>query len=175
MNAVKRIVSILSYVIRLMILTYLVIWIPTLFSYRPVPILTGHMEPVYKRGSIVFCKKTPLKELKIGDIISYKDEKNEYTSQRISSIKGNIIETRGENIQKDNLSSVEYKNIIGKNGKIMIRYLGYFLSFMNHNVILFAIISVIVLVSNYYLSKKTSNDRELDKEEKKESEEIEVI
>ena len=79
MDTVKKVVHILSLIIYGLVSIYVVICIPMIFKYKPLVVLTGSMEPSFKVGSIVYYKRTNIKDLKVGECVKDMDyEDNDY-------------------------------------------------------------------------------------------------
>ncbi|MFZ2969940.1 MAG: signal peptidase I [Minisyncoccia bacterium] len=96
-------------------------------SYPIASITSGSMWPVLKKGDLVLIKYVKNEDIKIGDIVVFKNE-NGFTIHRVTEITGNKIRTKGD---ANNISdlAIEYKDIVGRtliyNEKpVKIPYLG---------------------------------------------------
>ena len=49
---------------------------PTIGSYKPLNVLGGSMEPAIKLGSVIIIKKVESRDIKVGDIVTYKPPDN---------------------------------------------------------------------------------------------------
>ncbi len=80
--------------------------------YPMAAITSGSMWPVLKEGSLVFIKSVKKEEVKIGDIIVYRNS-NGFTIHRVVELGEKDLTTKGDaNFQKD--VSIKYEDIIGK-------------------------------------------------------------
>ncbi len=90
---------------------------PDLFGFKTFTIITGSMEPNIGVDDIVITKEVGEKDLKINDIISFKDRDNIVTHRIIDiqkTEKGSIFTTKGDNNSVSDLNRVKYKDIEGK-------------------------------------------------------------
>ena len=121
------------------------------------------MEPKYKVGSIIYYKKVPPQELKKGDVISYVIN-NKMVSHRIVSIENGLIETKGDANTASDVNKIRFDNVKGKVANISIPYAGYYIRFVNENLIPVVIVTVIILVSEFLLSNTEAFDINKNKE-----------
>ena len=145
MEYVKKIVHLLSMIIYIMTLIYALIWLPTIFGYRPLVVLSGSMEPTFKVGSIVYYKKVNQKEIRINDVITFKMDDDKLVSHRVYSIIDNQYITKGDANNSVDALKIDYSKIVGKDLKINIMFLGYYVNYINNN--LYLLIFVILILS----------------------------
>ena len=67
--------KILSSILYILLLLYLIIFIPVIWGYKPLVIISGSMEPKLKVGGILYYKKINQAEYKINDIVVFKSKK----------------------------------------------------------------------------------------------------
>lgn len=80
--------------------------------YPMAAITSGSMWPVLKEGSLVFIKAVKKEDIKVGDIVVYRNEKG-FTIHRVAELRENDLTTKGDaNFQKD--IPAKYEDIIGK-------------------------------------------------------------
>ena len=80
--------------------------------YPMAAITSGSMWPALKEGSLVFIKSVDKSEIKVGDIVVYKNDKG-FTIHRVAELRENDLTTKGDaNFQKD--APAKYEDIIGK-------------------------------------------------------------
>ena len=113
MEYVKKIVHLLSMIIYIMTLIYALIWLPTIFGYRPLVVLSGSMEPTFKVGSIVYYKKVNQKEIRINDVITFKMDDDKLVSHRVYSIIDNQYITKGDANNSVDALKIDYSKIVG--------------------------------------------------------------
>lgn len=112
---IKNIISSTFYII---VVIALAIGIPRALSYvlkTPYPMATitsESMWPTLKKNDMVFIGKVEKEDLKIGDIIVFKNERG-FTIHRIVSIESDILTTKGD---ANNISDlpIGYNEIIGR-------------------------------------------------------------
>ena len=136
---------------------YACICIPSLFGYKPLIVLTGSMEPTYKVGSIIYYKKVSQNELKVGDAITFKLSDGSFVSHRIVDFIGDNYITKGDANNAHDANPVNYKNVVGKDAKISIPYLGYFIKIVNSNMWFVAVV-IAVLILEFFLADKKEGD-----------------
>jgi len=64
------------------------------FGLRMYTVKTGSMEPTIKPGDYIIIKSSS--KYKLGDIVTYKNDKDEYITHRIVAINKDIIVTQGD-------------------------------------------------------------------------------
>ncbi len=173
MKFIKIIINALSEITKLLVIVYLLLWAPIFIKYKPHAILDNNMTPSYKKGSIVYYKKVKEEDLKVGDIITYKIPGKYLTSVRILSIENDIYKVKSDSSKNDLTSDLKYENIKGKNSKVIIHFMGYYLNIVSNNIILFIILSTGIILTSYKL--RTKKTPLLDEEDLEEMEKEEII
>lgn len=91
--------------------------IPTIFGYKLFIVLSGSMETELYKGDLAIVKSIDVKELKVNDIIAFKDKENYIVTHRIVDvIKDNgatKFVTKGDNNNTKDSGYVEEDNIEG--------------------------------------------------------------
>ena len=88
--------NIIFKVFYILIIIYLIIFIPVLWGKKPLVIISGSMEPILKVGGILYYEKINLDDFKKDDILVY--QLNEHiVSHRIVNINEYGFETKGDN------------------------------------------------------------------------------
>ncbi len=120
MKKIKNIISIIL-IIFIFLFLFLIIYnfvntkilkkdYTSIFGYTCFEVVSGSMEPTIMKNDLVIIKET--KEIKKGDIVTFKDEKN-YVTHRIKQISKDNIITQGD--ANNNLDKVVVrKNVVGK-------------------------------------------------------------
>lgn len=173
MKPFKKIISLLSDLIKLLILIYILCYAPMIKGYKPIAITTPDMEPSYKKGSISYYKKVLEKELKVGDVITFKRNNKELVTRRITSIDNGFYLTRTDTGKDLDTIKVLYQDIEGKNVKIIVRYIGYGIDIINRYIIIFILTSIVIIIGNYLLNPKEKKNKKKDNDI--EEEPIEII
>lgn len=92
--------------------------VPDIMGYKPFIVLTGSMDPIIKSEDLVIVKEINPEELKEGDIIAFRNTKEdvvlihrivgkETTEEKIT------FKTKGDNNETEDKFEVDYKNIEG--------------------------------------------------------------
>ena len=145
MELIKKTIHILSILCYIIIATYALICLPILFGYKPLVVLTGSMEPTYKVGSVVYYKKVPETELKVGDVISFKYERVDYITHRIHAIENGHYTTKGDANNTPDSKQITYQDIHGKVGKIYLPVVGHAVTFINKHFYLASVLIAIMV------------------------------
>lgn len=135
-----------------------------LFGYKAYIITTNSMEPSISSGDVVIVKKYDEKQIKVGDIITYK-QKEELITHRVVDIKENEHErrfiTKGDNNNIEDTEGTNYNNIKGTI-IVTIPYLGNIIRILENKMIFLVIILVILILFFYkiHIQEKKENRRE---------------
>lgn len=136
----KKIKSIIEILIYILLLIAISAGTPKALSYvmgtdYPIASITsGSMWPVLKKGDLVFIKNTNKSELKIGDIVVYRNslaesgQASSFTIHRITELNDETLKTKGDANTISDLP-IKYDQIVGKtvnwkNKPVKIPYLG---------------------------------------------------
>jgi len=153
MIILKKTVHVLAIIVYILIGIYALLCIPMILGYRPLVVLSGSMEPTYKVGGILYYKKIDVKELKVGDPITFKLDDGAVVSHRIVEIKENGVITKGDANNSNDPKEIKFDNIMGRDAKICIPYVGYYVKFINDHLIV-SIPLIIILILEFFLSNK---------------------
>ena len=132
------------------------------FSYKAYVISTTSMEPELNKGDVTIVKKVAEKDLKVGDIITFKIHNNIIT-HRILSIEDGVYTTKGDNNNIEDSEKITYADIEGRQ-ILKIPYLGNFVGLMKNGII---IILTILIFLIFYLNKIQSKQKSEVRREKK--------
>jgi signal peptidase len=154
LNKIKNIIFKIIYVL---VIIYLIIFIPIIWGYKPLVIVSGSMEPILKVGGILYYKNIPLNDYKKDDILVYRIPDHN-VSHRIVEINNNSFLTKGDvNEYLDN--PVYHNQILGKGTNFSIPLIGYYANFIyNHKYLLYISIFVVVIDYCCYAIKKNDED-----------------
>lgn len=158
MGIIRKIVHVLSFFTYLLIGVYVIALLPFVVGYTPLVVLTGSMEPTYMTGSVIYYKSVSKEELKQGDVITYNADEDTVVTHRIDSIdENNNYVTKGDANDSVDPVSINYENVRGKVVKYNLPYVGYYISFINSNLYVIAIVAVI-LISEFLLGGEKTDD-----------------
>ena len=91
--------------------------VPSVFGYKPFIVLSGSMETEIFRGDLIIVKDTNPKDLKINDVIAFRDVENTVTTHRIIDIiekdEKIYFVTKGDNNSSQDQNLVELSAVEG--------------------------------------------------------------
>ena len=163
MKIAKQIIHYLSLACYVLITIYALICIPSIFGYRPLVVLTGSMEPTYKVGSIIYYKQAEKSEIKTGDAITFKLNDGSYVSHRVVGILGDNYITKGDANNTQDANPVAYSSVVGKDAKVSIPFMGYFVKIIGDNKF-FLVLIVLILLAEFalgYIKDGDDNEKEV--------------
>ncbi len=137
--------NIIFKVFYILIIIYLIIFIPVLWGKRPLVVISGSMEPILKVGGILYYEKINLDDFNKDDILVY--QLNEHiVSHRIVNINEYGFETKGDNNISNDSYIVDKNNVIGRGNNWSIPYIGYYADFIyNHKYLL-----IVMIILSYF-------------------------
>lgn len=143
-------------ILYILILIYLLVFIPSFFGKKPLVVVSGSMQPILKVGGILYYEETNIKDFQKDDILVF--ELNNHTiSHRIVDIKDGYFITKGDANTSIDSYEVNYEQVIGKGTNWSIPYIGYYADFIyTHKYLLFISIFLIIidLCNDFYKNKK---------------------
>ena len=137
--------NIIFKVFYILIIIYLIIFIPVLWGKKPLVVISGSMEPILKVGGILYYEKINLDDFKKDDILVY--QLNEHiVSHRIVNINEYGFKTKGDNNNSNDSYIVDKNNVIGRGNNWSIPYIGYYADFIyNHKYLL-----IVMIILSYF-------------------------
>ena len=87
-----------------------------LFGYRCFSVASGSMEPTLQIGDLIITKEKSKKDIKVGDIISFKDVDSTITHRVIKVISQNgeiLYQTKGDNNNVSDEKNIKYEDVEG--------------------------------------------------------------
>ena len=135
-----------------------------LFGHRAYIITSNSMEPNLSFGDIVITQRCNEEKIYEGDIITFKQEKENIT-HRIIKIEnydsGLLYVTKGDNNNLEDIEKIEYSQIQGK-VILIIPYLGNIIMLLNNEIIILIILLILLVLFLLYIQKqeKIENRRE---------------
>lgn len=138
--------DILLKLITLLLFLYLIVFIPIIWGYHPLIIVSNSMEPTLKVGGILYYHKESINSYKKNDILVFKI-KNNIISHRIIKINDNSFITKGDANKKIDSSNIVYNQIIGKGTNFSIPYIGYYIDFIHRHKYLLLIVCITSIIS----------------------------
>lgn len=137
---------------------------PTFFGIKSFVIVTKSMEPTIMTGDAIFVKQVSEDDVKVGDIISFKDGDSVNTHRIIEIVENNGVKrykTKGDNNKREDRNLVKYSQIEGKY-EFRIKGFGKFIEILKNKITLIILLIILVLVSTMQvrLSKKKLERKE---------------
>lgn len=100
-----------------------------IIGFRTYTVLSGSMKPKIQPGDVVVITNKKNNNLKINDIITFKED-NDIVTHRIIDIKDNGYVTKGDNNNSIDSDIVPFDNVIGK-VLFHIPKIGYVIEFLS--------------------------------------------
>lgn len=101
-----------------------------IIGYRTYTVLSGSMEPKFYPGDIVITKHKNKTDIKLNDIVTYKDSKGVVITHRIIKETPEGYITKGDNNNVEDAEILTKDNIIGE-VKFSIPKIGYIMNFLS--------------------------------------------
>ena len=151
--------NIIFKVFYILIIIYLIIFIPVLWGKRPLVVISGSMEPILKVGGILYYEKINLDDFKKDDILVY--QLNEHiVAHRSVNINEYGFETKGDNNNSNDSYIVDKNNVIGRGNNWSIPYIGYYADFIYNHKYLLIVMIILSYFNIWFNSKKDKKDYE---------------
>ena len=145
-------------IIYILVIIYLLIFVPTIWGQKPLVVISGSMEPTLNVGGILYYHDKDYQDYEVGDILVYQLEDHKIT-QRIYDVTENGIITKGDaNNTYDNLL-VSKNQILGQGTDWCIPFLGYYADFIYTHKYLLWICLIIILVDMIVDKKKKVGEK----------------
>ena len=150
-------------IIYLFLLMYLIIFIPKLFGYNPLVVISGSMEPTLKVGGLLYYEEIDINDFKEKDILVY-ELKDHIISHRVVEHLDNGFITKGDANNSYDSSIVSDNQVLGRGTNWSIPILGNYADFIfRHKYILKILLSIgiIDLFVDYLIKRKEKqNEKE---------------
>ncbi|MBE6153661.1 MAG: signal peptidase I [Firmicutes bacterium] len=162
-----KIKNLIFRIVYILILVYLMIYIPSFWGYNPLVVVSGSMEPSLKVGGLLYYNKEEKENFKTGDIIVFKSKEHIISHRLVEKTKTGYI-TKGD--ANDTIDPNEIKNnqLLGEGTKWCIPYLGYYADFIySHKYLLYISIAIITLdlCNDAYREHKKKMEKSIEKME----------
>lgn len=153
-------------IIYILLIIYLLIFVPSLWGQKPLVVISGSMEPTLKVGGILYYEKIDINDFDEGDILVYQT-KEHIISHRIVDINENGFITKGDiNNSVDNYL-VSDEQILGKGTNWSIPFIGYYADYIySHKYLLYISLGLIIvdLCNDMYKEHKKKVGKKIEKE-----------
>ena len=153
-------------ILYILVLIYLLIFIPRFFGHTPLVVISGSMEPTLKVGSLLYYRSNDLDDFNKDDILVYRYKNHTISHRIVEQVKGGFI-TKGDANQTNDSLVVNNEQVLGKGTQWCIPYLGLYADFIyTHKYILFITVSLLVIDLGYDIYRKQKHKEVIIDEEK---------
>lgn len=162
-----RIKDFIFRIVYILLIIYLLVFIPTLWGHKPLVVISGSMEPVLKLGGILYYEKIDVNEFDEGDILVY-TTKDHVISHRIVNITDNGFITKGDVNNSVDGELVNENQILGKGTNWSIPFIGYYADYIyGHKYLLYISLALIIidLCNDTYKEHKKKVGKAIEKQE----------
>lgn len=142
-------------------------FIPALFGIQSFSVLTGSMEPMYPKNSVVYVKTTDPGDIGIGDIITfYKNaDSNEVITHRVVRVdrEKQAFHTKGDANKSEDVEEVSYSRVVGR-VVYTVPHIGFIAMFVQTTA--GKVCEVVVLIAGamlWYISALLKKDKKAEK------------
>lgn len=153
-------------IVYILLIIYLLIFVPSLWGQKPLVVISGSMEPTLKVGGILYYEKINIDDFDEGDILVYQT-KEHIISHRIVDITENGFITKGDiNNSVDNYL-INNEQILGKGTNWSIPFIGYYADYIySHKYLLYISLGIIIvdLCNDVYKEHKRKVGKKIEKE-----------
>lgn len=104
-----------------------------LFGNEIMVVLSGSMSPTFQTGSIVGVKPIAYEQIKVGDIITFKDPEGRTITHRVRQITENGLITKGDANDAEDSAPATKDRIIGE-VQFSVPLVGYLIEFVKSKV-----------------------------------------
>ena len=140
-----RIKDFIFRIVYILLIIYLLVFIPTFWGHKPLVVISGSMEPVLKVGGILYYEKIDVNEFDEGDILVY-TTKDHVISHRIVNITDNGFITKGDVNNSVDGELVNENQILGKGTNWSIPFIGYYADYIyGHKYLLYISLALIII------------------------------
>lgn len=153
MTKIKEIIFNLMYI---MIIIYLLVFVPCIWGHKPLMVISGSMEPTLKIGSLLYYHKENVSDLNKNDILVF-ESKSHIISHRIVDITETGFIVKGDANRSIDFNEVKNNQVLGKGTNWCIPLLGFYADFIyTHKYLLYISITILIIdmCNEHYQKKK---------------------
>ena len=143
-------------ILYILVLIYLLTFIPSFWGHKPLVVISGSMEPTLKVGSLLYYHDKNLDDFEQGDILVYKSKNHIISHRVVENLDGGFI-TKGDGNKTNDSIIVNDEQVLGEGTNWCIPYLGLYADFIyTHKYLLFITVSILImdLFWDYYKTRK---------------------
>lgn len=132
-------------IIYILLIIYLLIFVPSLWGQKPLVIISGSMEPTLKVGGVLYYEKINIDELDEGDILVYQANEHIISHRIVDIIEDDFITKGDKNNSIDNYL-VSSNQVLGKGTNWSIPFIGYYADYIyGHKYLLYISLGIIIV------------------------------
>ena len=132
-----KIKSFIFSILYVLIIIYLLIFVPSLWGHRPLVVISGSMEPTLQVGGLLYYHEENIDNFKKDDILVYKS-RNHIISHRVVEKLDDGFITKGDANKSVDSAIISNSKVLGKGTNWCIPYLGLYADFIyTHKYLLF--------------------------------------
>lgn len=132
-------------IIYILLIIYLLIFVPSLWGQKPLVVISGSMEPTLRVGGVLYYEKINIDELDEGDILVYQAN-DHIISHRIVDIIENDFITKGDKNNSVDNYLVSSNQVLGKGTNWSIPFIGYYADYIySHKYLLYISLGIIIV------------------------------
>ena len=146
-------------ILYVLVIIYLLIFVPSIFGFKPLVVISGSMHPTLKVGGLLYYHEEDLENFKKDDILVY-SSRNHIVSHRIVEIHDNGFITKGDANKNIDIDMINNNRVLGKGTNWSIPYLGLYADFIyTHKYLL--VLCIIFLIMDSGISYYKNNKRKV--------------
>lgn len=132
-------------IIYILLIIYLLIFVPSLWGKKPLVVISGSMEPTLKVGGVLYYEKINIDELDEGDILVYQANEHIISHRIVDIIEDDFITKGDKNNSIDNYL-VSSNQVLGKGTNWSIPFIGYYADYIyGHKYLLYISLGIIIV------------------------------
>ena len=132
-------------IIYILLIIYLLIFVPSLWGQKPLVVISGSMESTLKVGGILYYEKINIDDFDEGDILVYQANDHIISHRIVDIIEDDFITKGDKNNSVDNYL-VSSNQVLGKGTNWSIPYIGYYADYIyGHKYLLYISLGVIIV------------------------------
>ena len=155
---IGRIKNCIFKIIYILVVIYLLVFIPTIWGQRPLVVISGSMEPTLNVGGILYYHRKNINDFKINDIVVY--QLNDHIiSHRVYDITNNGIIAKGDANETYYDLLITKDKILGGGTNWCSPFIGYYTDYIYRHKYLLMISIGIILIDMIFDKKKKAGDK----------------
>jgi signal peptidase len=154
-------------IVYVLIIIYLLVFVPSFWGYKPLMVISGSMEPTLNVGGILYYHNEDIDNFNNGDILVYETTDHIISHRIVEKVDDGFI-TKGDANNTIDSNIINANQVLGKGTNWCIPYIGYYANFVyTHKYILFISVAVIIidLCNDTYKNHKKKVGSEVEKME----------